>query len=378
MLSVSKDLPVADPYRGADHGDSVDTRRYFAAIRRDLPLIAAIAAGLTVFAFALSLVLPKSYSAAALIGFDLGQTSGLDAATQERNLATQQELVKGRVVMQMASERALRDYKVTVSPDQLLDVTTASVLPGKNVLEIRTTSEEPQLATSYANAVADAYVARSKATQRASYNGQIRNYESAARTAALPELRQQALDAAQQLRSEKAAAESRVDIARAATVPTGADSPNPIRNALLALFAGIFLGVLLALLRDQLRPRFNTPRDLGQFLSIPVIATIPELGRRFLVLGGSNPQALRVEHEAYQSLSAAVRLALPPSQNHVFMLTSSMHAEGKTTVATRLARQLAASGHRTLLISGDLRWPRLDELMGVEGRTGHLRDRARR
>src|SRR5690606_4385094 len=129
------------------------------------------------------------------------------------------------------------------------------------------------------------------------------------------------------------------------------------------------IGILVALIRDQVRPRFSAPRDLAQFLDVPLITTIPELSRRWLV-GGVSPQTLRVAQEAYRSLSAALRLALPPTRNHLVMLTSSVHAEGKPAVATRLAAQLAGAGHPTLIVSGDLRWPRLDELMQVEGHTG--------
>lgn len=351
-------------------GESVDTRRYLAAVRRDLPLIGTLAAGLTIFALALSLVLPKSYTAAALVGFDVGQTTGQDAMTQERNIATQQELVTGRVVLSDASELAAKQYDVQVTPEALLDATQARQAPGKNILEIRSASDDPELAATYANVVADAYVTRSKATQRGSLDTQLRNYERAMRDATSPELRQEYLEAQQRVIAERAATEDRVIVVRAATVPGGPDSPKPLRNAILALFAGAFLGILVALMRDQLRPRFGTPRELARFLELPLLGTIPELGRRLFFGAGGSALNLRVEQEAHQSLSAALRLALPPSHNHVVMLTSSMHAEGKTTVAGRLARQLAASGHRTLLISGDLRWPRLDELMGVEGRPG--------
>ena len=70
--------------RSFGSSESVDTRRYLAAIRRDLPLIAAVTIGLTVFAFALSLALPKTYSAAARIGFDLTSSSASDSATMDR------------------------------------------------------------------------------------------------------------------------------------------------------------------------------------------------------------------------------------------------------------------------------------------------------
>lgn len=355
--------------RRVERDNTVDTRRYIAAIHRDLPLILALAVTLTVIAFGISMVLPKSYSSSALVGFDLGQSTGQDSFTQERNIATEQELVTGRLVLLVARERLAEDDGIDVDVEQLLSSVEARVVPGKNVLEIVAKSEQPERAAKYANAVADAYVVRRKETQRAALDSQVRNYDRAIRDAATPELRQQYIEAQQQVIAQRQAADDRVTVARAAAVPGGPDSPRPIRNAVLAFFAGLFIGILAALIRDQVRPRFGSPRDLAQFLDVPLIATIPELGRRWLVRGTS-PQTLRVEQESYRSLSAALRLTLPPARNHLFMLTSSVHAEGKTTVATRLGAQLAAAGHSTLLVSGDLRWPRLDELMQVEGHAG--------
>lgn len=358
---------MADRALGSDRADAVDTRRYLAAIRRDLPLIGALAIGLAIFALALSLVLPKSYSASALVGFDLSQTANVSSDAQERNINTQQELVTAARVLSNATV-LLTERGITADTNELLAATTVSAVFGKNVLEITARSEQPKLAAAYANAVADAYVARSEAIQRSALDAQIKSYEARIKAAPSEALRQQYEAALQAAIIERDSQEGQVQTARAALVPGGPDSPKPVRNAVLALFVGLFLGTLLALLRDQLRPRFSNQRDLGQFLELPVIATIPELGRRLGVR--ANPQAMRVEQEAYQSLSAALRLALPPTQTHIVMLTSSMHAEGKTTVASRVARLLASSGHRTLLISGDLRWPRLDTLLHVEDQPG--------
>src|SRR5690349_23131944 len=78
----------------------------------------------------------------------------------------------------------------------------------------------------------------------------------------------------------------------------------------------------------------------------------------------------RVEQEAYQTLSASLRLALPPDREHVILTTSALHAEGKTSVTMRLGRTLAGTGQRTLVVSGDLRWPRLDAMAGVDEQQG--------
>ena len=46
----------------------------------------------------------------------------------------------------------------------------------------------------------------------------------------------------------------------------------------------------------------------------------------------------------------------------MILITSSVEGEGKTSVAAGLARALARVGQKTLLISGDLRFPTLHEL----------------
>jgi polysaccharide biosynthesis transport protein len=362
----NQDRSVADRFQGGG-SDAVDTRRYLAAVRRDLPLIGALAGGLLIFAVALSLVLPKTYSASARVGFDLNSTSGTDATTMERVIATQQELVT-RVIVIEAARQELEDEGINVGQTILQDATTAQAVFGANLMEIKSTSDQPRLAAAYANAVADAYIKNYAGAQQASLDTQIRNLESSIADAPSADLRAQLRIQQQDLYAQRSATASQVTFAKAATIPGSPDSPKPVRNGILALFVGGFLGVLLALLRDQLRPRFTSQRDLGQFLEQPVVATIPEFGRRLGVRAA--PATMRVEQEAYQSLTAALRLALPPNQPNVLMLTSSMHAEGKTTVATRAARLLAASGHRTLLVSGDLRWPRLDALLGVEDKPG--------
>jgi Mrp family chromosome partitioning ATPase len=47
------------------------------------------------------------------------------------------------------------------------------------------------------------------------------------------------------------------------------------------------------------------------------------------------------------------------------VVTSALHAEGKSTVTLRLGRALAQAGHRTLLVSADMRWPTLHETVDV-------------
>jgi Mrp family chromosome partitioning ATPase len=74
-----------------------------------------------------------------------------------------------------------------------------------------------------------------------------------------------------------------------------------------------------------------------------------------------------VELEAYQTLRSSLELALTAGRRpHVILMTGALHAEGKTTATARLGWALAQSGEKVLLVSADLRVPRLHEMFGLE------------
>jgi capsular exopolysaccharide synthesis family protein len=113
-------------------------------------------------------------------------------------------------------------------------------------------------------------------------------------------------------------------------------------------------------------PRVSGSRELSRLLELPVLVSIPYVrarrgrGRRNRALSG-------IEYETYQTLATSIRFSLTPADGpHVLLVTSALHAEGKSTVTTRLGRALAHAGHRTLLVSADMRWPTLHALTGVE------------
>jgi capsular exopolysaccharide synthesis family protein len=153
---------------------------------------------------------------------------------------------------------------------------------------------------------------------------------------------------------------SELQISESATPPGSAASPRPGLNAIIALFASLLIGVLVVLGRDQLRPRLGTARELGNMLDLPVLVSIPFRTR---MASARRRQALAaLEHETYDALQASVRLlGSGRPAPHVLLITSALHGEGKTTVTANLGRSLARAGEKTLLISGDLRFPALHE-----------------
>ncbi len=338
----------------------IEIRRSLEALRRARGVIALVVIATTAAVVGASLYLPKTYRASATIVF-LTSTSpfaSTDVNTVERTLQTFQRLLATRQVLGAAAEQVPGE-----TADTLANKISASVDPNASIITISALASKPRAAAAIANAVADAFL--SKQTERE--KGQL----VAARAALADQLRSakargassQELDAINQhladLTVELAGAGSDLEIAQRAEAPGAAYTPRPVRNGVLAFFAALFLGIIAALARDRLVPRVGSPREVSRLLGLPLLAGVPFVRRRF----GRRPKILRaVANEAYQTLQASVRFHLPANRQQVILVTSSVEGEGKTSVAAGLARSLARVGQKTLLISGDLRFPTLHEL----------------
>jgi capsular exopolysaccharide synthesis family protein len=322
-------------------------------------VIALVVVATTAAVVAVSLYLPKTYRAVAKIVYQPATSvfASQDPTTVQRNLETFQRLLDTRAVLSRAAENVPGETgdtignKVSGTVDQSADIISVAALASK-----------PGRAALIANSVATSFVVKHKedaqAELKAAQVALIAQLRAAQARGASP----QELDAIRQqqanLAIELANAGSDLSLVNA-SVPDGAYTPRPVRNGLLAFFAALFLGVIAALARDRLVPRVSNPREVSRLLGLPLLVGVPFVHRRF----GRRPKLLRaVANEAYQTLQASVRFHLPATKQQVILVTSSVEGEGKTSVAAGLARSLARVGQKTLLISGDLRFPTLHEL----------------
>jgi capsular exopolysaccharide synthesis family protein len=138
----------------------------------------------------------------------------------------------------------------------------------------------------------------------------------------------------------------------------------------LGLFAGLLVGVVIALLREVLDVTVRTVDTATALVKAPVIGTIDHdngAKKQPLIVGSAanSPRA-----EAFRQVRTNLRYIDSAQQTDVLLVTSSVPVEGKSTVAADLALVLAESGSRTLLIDGDLRRPTVADLFGLEPAIG--------
>ena len=110
------------------------------------------------------------------------------------------------------------------------------------------------------------------------------------------------------------------------------------------------------------------PADVERATGVPVIASVPRAGTR-----GGLPVVKRPfspAAEGYRRVAGALeRRGLGDGIRLVAIASADPH-EGKSKLCLNLAHSLALQGRDVLLVSADLRRPKLDELLGLEGAPG--------
>ncbi len=142
--------------------------------------------------------------------------------------------------------------------------------------------------------------------------------------------------------------------------PKHPSSPNIRRTLALSGVLGLMLGVGLVFLLDYADQTLRNPDDVARYLGLDTLAVIQTFKQ----------EASHAIRETYQSLRTAIMLAAREDTGQILVVTSAVPAEGKTTVCYNLARALAASGERVLLIDGDLRKPRIHRLVNAKNVRG--------
>ena len=137
------------------------------------------------------------------------------------------------------------------------------------------------------------------------------------------------------------------------------------------------VAALLVLFRTAACKTIKTAGELKSFLQTPCLAELPQV--RLFHWGGLQMQESphRLEdwpisyREALDTLQIRLLQILGKKQWKLFMVTSTLAGEGKTTTACNLALTLARKGYEVLLVDGDLRHPSVASALHLkEGKTG--------
>lgn len=158
-------------------------------------------------------------------------------------------------------------------------------------------------------------------------------------------------------------------VIQAANLPAAPSNAGLTQNGLVALTLGLALGIGIAFVRERLDDSLRSRDDLEAHLGSPVFAVVPKVPtwrnrKRTRLTTLREPRG--GASEAYRTLRTSILFLASQRQLKVLMVSSPAAGEGKTTTAANVAVVLAQAGKRVVLVSADLRKPRIHQFFGIE------------
>lgn len=147
-----------------------------------------------------------------------------------------------------------------------------------------------------------------------------------------------------------------------AAVPATAPSfPPKALFVALGSLASLLAGAAAALMFESGNRTFRRPEEVEVKTGVPVLSMIPEISKR-TVTQKVLQEPTSPYSEALRRLFFSIELADPTKSPKRILFSSAVPAEGKSVMVTSLARLLASSGKKVLIIDCDWRSARIQTL----------------
>jgi capsular exopolysaccharide synthesis family protein len=364
------------------HSSSLlDTDALAAALRRWwLILLASLVLGAAI-GYVISSSLQKKYTATASLLFNTNllsaQLADLSSSTpssteasaiQDTNVALVQLAVKGQIGRQAAAAaKPAADYST------FRDGTVVSAQSDTNIVQVAVTATSAQSAADLANSFVRQFTTQQNTSTTRQYRSALAILNRRLNAMSKVELNSTTGEALQDrvlsLSILSGVKSSVVNVAAAATPPSGPSAPKTSLNTALGAILLFVLTIVGLLLRERLDRRIKTSVELAEIYNRPLLGVIresPEYSGR----GGQPAGVGPVVDEAFRLLRARLQYFNVDRQLKSILITSSIPGEGKTTVGVHLAAAAAAVGNRVIFVEADLRRPVVSERWGLEVQPG--------
>jgi capsular exopolysaccharide synthesis family protein len=162
---------------------------------------------------------------------------------------------------------------------------------------------------------------------------------------------------------------SNLQVVDYAVPPKSPVKPRRVMLLSVALFLGLFGGLLVAFFAEYVDDTIKTSEDVEKSLKLPFFDVVPltseKEGPIFMAPGTHSLVA-----ESFRTIRTGVLLSAVENPLKVLLVTSSVPNEGKTTVSANLAIALAQMGERVLVVDTDMRRHNLHELFDLKAENG--------
>lgn len=343
-----------------------DLRAYLRILWRWKILFVTIVVFIPVAAYTYTSSQPKVYESSVLMQVQqvTVDTSLFAEAPppQAQVLASTARLITTTGVAQAAAHE-LREPRSNAG--QILAGVSATADPSAGFVTIVAMAPTPRRAAEVANAFAAAVVLtrRDQAVKRLNATiGRISDQLDRLRRDDR-DGRTQLSEQLQRLRALRAAQGSNATVVEPAVPSSTPTAPRVTRTVVLAGIIAILLASGAVVLAQGADRRIRNPLELEQITGGPLLSVIP-------VSAFADERMSAAGQEAFQTLRASITYFNIDQPIASVLISSPAQGDGKTTVATNLARAMARAGKDVILVDADLRRPRVAERLHVNQTAG--------
>lgn len=321
----------------------MDLRELLAIIRaRWTTLVAAALIG-GLIALGMSLLTTPTYQAQIQFYVTVAGGESAASAAYQGSLGAQQRVQSYAALVKSAdiAQQVVEESGVDRTADEIASATSASADTETVLLRLDVTDSEPQVALDVASAFGEVLPRTINELETPEGDG--------------PAL-------------------AKLTVVDPPSLPTEPVAPRTTQNVGIGTILGLILGAALALLVSVLDRRVKTTAQLETISQAPVVGAIPFRKSEDKQEGSEHIVPFRDGHspaaEAFRRLRTNLQFLKVDNPPRVFVLTSSVPAEGKSESAVNLSLALAESGNRILLVEADLRRPRVVTYMAMPDTVG--------
>jgi len=145
-------------------------------------------------------------------------------------------------------------------------------------------------------------------------------------------------------------------------------SPNKSTLYLGGLLLGVFLPFSIIYIKELLNNKVSSIDQLSSLTSAPILGEIAKSNDDEVIVTTEKNRTPTAE--LFRLLRFNLEYLKKSEKNKTLLVTSTIKGEGKTFIATNLAVSLAAAGERVIVLSFDLRRPRLLQNLHIKDTPG--------
>ncbi|MCA1839383.1 MAG: Wzz/FepE/Etk N-terminal domain-containing protein [Actinomycetota bacterium] len=376
-------------------------RDYLGILRQRLLLALAVVALTSSTAVVLAIRQAPEYKAharleVALLDQGAGATHVLnDTYKFQKDIQTEAEHLKSESV----ATRVIARLHLKIEAQDLLKKVLIAPVPQSSVLFIEVTAPDAKLATALANGFPEEYIqdrreasikdaaskiaqASERLTRQVAILGQ---YESLLHStdpsspsypvieaqrdhvrSLISDLETKRQDLSDQIGLKDSGVGEIIEHSRVADAES---TSNPLRTGVLGFIIGLPLALGLSLLLDSMTDTIRNKEEIEKALGMETLGMIPFVARREQGYVVSREEPYSAAAEAFRTLRVNIESATSPAKRKL-VFTSPGMGEGKTSTTANLGVAFAEAGRSALLVSADLRKPRLHHYFSVDPMPG--------